>query len=384
MPHQRLLATTTGLCRLGLTGLVGLSLGLLAGPLPTSACTGGALTASDGAVVVGRTLEFGKPLDSQVAIWPAGSAFTGSAGEGPGLRYRSRYGFVGATVATSADLILDGLNVKGLNAGLFYFPGYAEYTPANRARRNRTLAPAQLGSWLLANFATVEEVRAAVNDVDLTAQVPLLGIVPDVHFKVQDASGKSIVIEPRGGKLVVHDNPTRVLTNAPDFSWHSTNLNNYVPLSNAYPTARTLGQSDSGRLTLQPFGMGAGGLGLPGDFTPPSRFVRMVYFTQNAAPTPNAKAAVASLFHILNNFDIPFGVAKPPAGSGEGLPGFTTWTSVADLRNLQFNWKTYGDQRVRTLDLRAALQAAGSQLLLIPMGPQDPASVSPTIPVELP
>ena len=385
MPHQSLLAATTGLRRLGLMGLAGLSLGLLAGPLPTSACTGGALTASDGAVVVGRTLEFGKPLDSQVAIWPAGSAFTGSAGEGPGLRYRSRYGFVGATVATSADLILDGLNEKGLNVGLFYFPGYAEYTPANRARRNRTLAPAQLGSWLLANFATVEEVRAAVNDVDLTAQVlPLLGIVPDVHFKVQDASGKSIVIEPRGGKLVVHDNPTRVLTNAPDFSWHSTNLNNYVPLSNAYPTARTLGQSDSGRLTLQPFGMGAGGLGLPGDFTPPSRFVRMVYFTQNAAPTPNAKAAVASLFHILNNFDIPFGVAKPPAGSGEGLPDFTTWTSVADLRNLQFNWKTYGDQRVRTLDLRAALQAAGSQLLLIPMGPQDPASVSPTIPVELP
>jgi choloylglycine hydrolase len=175
-----------------------------------------------------------------------------------------------------------------------------------------------------------------------------------------------------------------VLTNAPDFSWQSTNLNNYIPLSSAYPAARTLGQSDSGRLTLQPFGMGAGGLGLPGDFTPPSRFVRMVYFTQNAAPTPNAKAAVSSLFHILNNFDIPFGVAKPPAGSGDALPDFTTWTSVADLRNLQFNWKTYGDQRVRTLDLRAALRAAGSQLLLIPMGPQDPAAVSPTIPVELP
>ncbi|MBE9204466.1 choloylglycine hydrolase family protein [Synechocystis salina LEGE 06099] len=366
-------------------GLAALSFSLLAAQLPSRACTGGALTAKDGSVVVGRTLEFGRPLGSQLAIWPAGSQFTGSTGQGPGLSYRSRYGFAGATIANNTDMILDGLNEKGLNVGLFYFPGYAQYTPANQAQQDRTLSPGQFGIWLLGNFATVDEVKAAVNDVYLTAQVlPLLGIVPDVHFKVQDASGKSIVIEPRGGKLVVHDNPTRVLTNAPDFIWQTTNLINYVTLSNDYPSPRTLGQSDSGQLTIEPIGMGAGGLGLPGDFTPPSRFVRMVYFTQNAAPTPNSKAAVSSLFHILNNFDIPYGVAKPPSGGSEGVPDYTTWTSVSDLHNLQFNWKTYGDQRVKTLDLRTALQAANNQLLVLPMGPQDPTAVSPTTPVALP
>jgi len=367
--------------RLGLT-LTASSTALLAlttAPLAL-ACTGGALTATDGGVAVGRTLEFGKPLDSQIAVWPAGSSFTGSSSRGKGLSYRSRYGFVGATAAQYADMILDGLNEKGLNVSLFYFPGFAQYTPEARARQDRTLAPAQLGTWLLANFATVEEVKAGLGGVDLTAQViSLLGAVPDVHFKVQDANGKSIVIEPRDGRLLVHDNPTRVLTNAPTFPWHLTNLTNYLTVSSAYAPASTIGAPGAGQLKLSPFGIGAGGMGLPGDFSPPSRFVRMVFFTQNASKSPTTTAAVGQLFHILNNFDIPLGVAMPPAGTAEVTPDYTTWTSVSNLRDLTFNWKTFGDQRVRTLDLRQALSATGGQLKLLPMGPQQPDAVSPTL-----
>lgn len=77
------------------------------------------------------------------------------------------------------------------------------------------------------------------------------------------------MIEPRGGRLVVHDNPSRVLTNAPTFDWQTTNLNNYVTLMQAYPAPKTIGAPGAGQLTLQPFGMGACGIGLPGDFTPP-------------------------------------------------------------------------------------------------------------------
>lgn len=355
----------------------------LAGVLSTPAalaCTGGALTAQDGGVVVGRTLEFGQPLDSQIAVWPAGSSIEGSSNQGAGLRYVSRYGFLGATVADDAGMILDGLNEKGLNVGLFYFPGYAQYTPNQQASPSRTLAPVQLGTWILANFKSVDEVKAQINSVSVTPQVlGILGMVPDVHFKVQDASGKSVVIEPRGGRLVVHDNPMRVLTNAPTFDWQTTNLSNYLTLSSAYPKAKRIGD-----LTLQPFGMGAGAFGLPGDFSPPSRFVRISFFTANAAPTPNGKAAVSSLFHILNNFDIPYGVAQPPAGTSEADPDYTTWTAVSDLKNLQFNWKTFGDQRVKTLDLRQALAAAGNKPRLLPMGPQQPTAVSPTTLIQLP
>lgn len=352
---------------------------------PAQACTGGALTAADGSVAVGRTLEFGQPLDSRIAVWPAGSTIEGLSTRGAGLTFRTRYGFVGATVATHSDMLLDGLNEKGLNVGIFYFPGYAQYTPVAQARSGRILAPAQITAWILANFATVDEVKAQINTVDLTPQVlDVLGIVPDLHVKVQDAAGRSIVIEPRGGRLVVHDNPTRVLTNAPTFDWQITNLNNYVTLMKSYPEPKTIGAPGAGELTLQPFGMGAGGAGLPGDFSPPSRFVRMVYFTQGAKPAANAEGAVSDLFHILNNFDIPYGIAQPPKGTSESDADFTTWTAVSDLSNLRFIWHTYGDPQLKAVDLREALAAAGSQMRLLPMGPQQPTDVMPVQRVVVP
>ena len=336
-------------------------------------------------MVVGRTLEFGQPLDSQIAIWPAGSRFSGSSTSGAPLRYRSRYGFVGATAATHSDMLIDGLNEKGLNVGLFYFPGYAQYTPAAQARSGRILAPAQITAWILGNFATTEEVKAQIGSIDLTPQVmDLIGIVPDMHIKVQDAAGRSIVIEPRGGRLVVHDNPTRVLTNAPTFDWHLTNLNNYVTLMQAYPAPKIIGAPGAGQITLKPFGMGGGGAGLPGDFTPPSRFVRMVYFTQGAAQPANANQAAFNLFHILNNFDIPYGVTQPPKGTSETDADFTTWTSVSDLKQLRFSWRTYGDPQVKTVDLRQALNATRGQMRLLPMGPQRPTDSSPSTLVPVP
>lgn len=359
--------------------------GSLLGAGPVSSCTGGALTARDGSVVVGRTLEFGQPLDSQIAVWPAGSRFQGQSSRGAGLTYRTRYGFAGATAANDSDMLLEGLNEKGLNVGLFYFPGYAQYTPSAKARSGRILAPAQITAWILGNFANVEEVKANINSVDLTPQVlDLLGIVPDLHIKVQDASGRSIVIEPRGGRLVVHNNPTRVLTNAPTFDWQITNLNNDVTLMKSYPTAKLIGAPGAGELKLQPLGMGAGGAGLPGDFTPPSRFVRMVYFTQGSTPAADAAGAVSDLFHILNNFDIPYGVAQPPKGTSETNADFTTWTAVSDLKNLRFNWRTYGDSQLKSLDLKQALAAAGSKLRLLPMGPQQPTATMQLVPVVVP
>ena len=366
-------------------GLTLAVLGISTAPRRSEACTGGALTAGDGSVVVGRTLEFGQPLDSQIAIWPAGSRFSGSSTSGAPLRYRSRYGFVGATAATHSDMLIDGLNEKGLNVGLFYFPGYAQYTPAAQARSGRILAPAQITAWILGNFATTEEVKAQIGSIDLTPQVmDLIGIVPDMHIKVQDAAGRSIVIEPRGGRLVVHDNPTRVLTNAPTFDWHLTNLNNYVTLMQAYPAPKTIGAPGAGQITLKPFGMGGGGAGLPGDFTPPSRFVRMVYFTQGAAQPANANQAAFNLFHILNNFDIPYGVTQPPKGTSETDADFTTWTSVSDLKQLRFSWRTYGDPQVKTVDLRQALNATRGQMRLLPMGPQRPTDSSPSMLVPVP
>jgi choloylglycine hydrolase len=344
------------------------------------ACTGGALTAKDGGVVVGRTLEFGTSLNSQIAVWPKGSSFTGTTETGNnGLSYTAKYGFIGATVDTNYDMIVDGLNEKGLNAALFYFPGYAEYAEVTPENTAKGLSPAQVVTWILANFGSVDEVKENIDQIAaLPVKLALLGAVPDVHYKVQDASGKAITIEPVGGELKVYDNPVRVLTNSPGFDWHLTNLNNYVNLTAGYPKPEKIGD-----LELQPFGMGNGATGLPGDFTPPSRFVRMVFFTQNVPEQPNTDAAVSTLFHLLNNFDIPYGSNEPPPGTAETEPEITTWTAVSDLQKLRYHWKTYGHQSVLVVDLHEALKQAGGKMLTREMGPQDPTSVSPSTAVGM-
>ncbi len=103
-----------------------------------------------------------------------------------------------------------------------------------------------------------------------------------MHMMVTDRSGKVIVIEYLEGKLKITDNPVRVLTNAPSFDWHLTNLRNYVNLSEKPYTSKRIGE-----LTIEPLGGGSGLLGMPGDITPPSRFIRAVAQTMLARRTPD-------------------------------------------------------------------------------------------------
>lgn len=348
---------------------------LLVANQPALACTGGALVAKDGGVAVGRTLEFGEPLDSVLAVWPTGSEFVGTTSTGNnGLKWKSKYGFVGPTAGKHHDMLIDGTNDQGLNVGLFYFPGYAQYAEATPENTAKGMAPAQITAWVLSNCATVEDVKAKIGEIALLPVVlDLIGIVPDMHMKVQDPSGKCIVVEPRGGELVVHENPVRVLTNAPEFPWMLTNLNNYLNMSAAYPANQKIGN-----LELSPFGMGGGSRGLPGDFTPPSRFVRMNFYLQNALPQKTTGEAVGTMFHFLNNFDIPPGAAMPPAGTSEKFPDYTSWTTVSDLAKKQYHWKTYGNPNVRMIDLAQALKAAGDKMVTIEMGPQDHSSFTPS------
>ena len=127
---------------------------------------------------------------------------------------------------------------------------------------------------------------------------------------VHDASGKSLVIEYVGGKLNLYDDPLGVITNSPGFDWHMTNLRNYVNFSlDNHPPIQL------GSVKLAPFGQGSGMLGMPGDFTPPSRFVRAVAFSQSVLEPKTGDEAVLTAFHILNNFDIPRGLG---ARGGEG------------------------------------------------------------------
>jgi len=333
------------------------------------ACTGIRLVAKDGGVVAARSLEFGLDLHSQVLVVPAGTALTGTLPDGgKGISYKTKYGFVGAN-AEGVTMVADGMNDQGLYVGLFYFPGYASYTDATKDNAARAMAPHEYANWLLGNFATVEEVKANFNKVVLVpVAFEAIEEVMPVHFVVHDRSGKSVVIEPLNQSLKIYDNPLGVVTNSPTFDWHMTNLRNYVNL-----TATNVPPLDLGGIKLAEFGQGSGLRGLPGDFTPPSRFVRAVAFTQSAIRSDTAAQAVLQAFHILNNFDIPIGAVRE-VDNGPMHVEATTWTSAADLKNLRWYFKTYDDQSIRSVDVAKALAAAQGKIRFIKMDSRQPVS----------
>jgi choloylglycine hydrolase len=318
------------------------------------------------------------PIDSSVVVHPPRTRFTGQTPSGTkGLKFEAKYGFVGVTAGDDGSLIIDGMNEAGLNAAVFYFPGYAEYPSVTPDNIKHGVSPAQLSTWILATCATVDDVKRTLNEVTvLPVFMELMKMVPDLHYKIQDANGKCIVIEPINGGLKVYDNPLRVLTNSPGFPWHLTHLDNFLNLSPAYPKERTIGKH-----TFSAFGLGGGLVGLPGDFTPPSRFVRVAIFSQNYPRPPDSEHAVAAMFHLLNNFDIPRGSNMPPLDTVESESDYTSWTVASDLAKLRIHWKTFGDPQLKMVDLKQALKMSKGKSKKLYLGPQKPDAIGKSIDV---
>lgn len=337
---------------------------LLASATPPAACTGIRLTATDGSTVAARTLEFAIDLESDVIVVPRGYARTGTTPDGKeGLKWTSKYASVGAN-GVGMPVLFDGFNEKGLYAALFYFPTSAGYMPYAASDAGRTVAPWELGSWMLENFASVEEVKAHIGDIVVPSVVfAKWGFAPEVHFRVMDAAGGSIVVEYLDGRLHVFEAPLGVITNSPSFDWHMTNLRNYVNFSMTnHPPVKL------GPVTLEPLGQGSGMLGMPGDFTPPSRFVRAVAFSQSALPSKSGEDAVLDAFHILNQFDIPKGSARDGHKDEHGnvQADYTLWTAAADLKAKRYYFRTYDNSQIRMVDL-ARLNADAKEIAVFSM-----------------
>ena len=138
-----------------------------------------------------------------------------------------------------------------------------------------------------------------------------------------------------------------MLTNSPDLEWHLTNLNNYVNLYPGSAPVQKLGAAD-----LRSFGAGSGFLGIPGDVTPPSRFVRAAFYQATSPRRDTAHETVLQCFQILNNFDIPVGVEFPLGKVPCDIPSATQWTSATDMVNGAIYFRTMYDSEIRKIDLR--------------------------------
>lgn len=347
-------------------GLAAVMAGLMVGVAPVQACTNILLMAADGTPVYGRTLEYALETQSDVVVVPRNHEFVGTRpNNAPGAKWTSRYAFVGV-MSFGQPFVSDGMNEKGLAGGALYFPDFASYAPPSKADPNTALAPWEFLSWVLSNFSTVAEVKAALDKaviVDLPA--PMVNFTLPFHFPIHDATGASIVIEPIDGKLKVYDNPMGVLTNSPTFDWHLNNVRNYVKMSPVGADPLKIGGK-----TFAPFGQGSGLLGIPGDPTPPSRFIRALGYAASAKQLPDGPQTVRLVEHIMNNFDIPIGFIDSAAKGGE--LEYTQWTSVADLRAKKYYIKGYKDQVLRAVDLNSfdldakALRVAPFKINLTP------------------
>ncbi|UPJ65026.1 choloylglycine hydrolase family protein [Bradyrhizobium sp. 191] len=338
-------------------GIAAVLAGAMAAAAPAQACTNILVLAADGTPVYGRTLEYALETQSDVVVVPRNHEFIGTRpAKMAAPKWSSRYGFVGV-MSFGQPFVSDGMNEKGLAGGALYFPGFAGYTPVDKADPSTALAPWEFLTWILSNFATVAEVKAALDKaviVDLPA--PMVNFTLPFHFPIHDATGASIVIEPIDGKFKVYDNPLGVLTNSPTFDWHLTNVRNYVRISPVGAAPLKIGSK-----SFEPFGQGSGLLGIPGDPTPPSRFIRALGYAASAKQVADGPQTVRLVEHIMNNFDIPIGFIDSAAKGGE--LEYTQWTSIADLRAKKYYIKGYRDQVLRTVDLTSFdLDAKGLQV----------------------
>jgi choloylglycine hydrolase len=314
--------------------------------LPVLACTGTKIEAQDGTVLFGRTLEFGAPMQSSIILIPRDfQLIANSAFEGKNLTWKSKYAVLGMN-AESLPAIVEGVNEKGLRVGLFYFPGYSGYQKVTEDEAQNSLSSYDVGTWILTNFSTIDEAKEAIQKIKVSdAPYKPWGFVLPIHYVISDTNGNSLILEYVNGTLKMYDDTVGVLTNAPEFDWHRTNLNTYANLSPI-----EIVNSAIPKLNMKSVGLGSGMFGLPGDFTSPSRFVRMAIFTATSLPAADNKEALNTIFHLLNLFDVPKG-SSIEEYKGTKYFDHTQWTSVIDLKKQLLYFTTYTSRDIKVIDM---------------------------------
>lgn len=304
-------------------------------------CTALTIKTKQNEVLFGRNLDYVVNYDQSVHLIPRNYKWIN------GVTNKTeyvRYAILGmGTVINTFPYLTDGFNENGLGCAALYFPGYASYNK-NLIEDKINLSPYDVIPWILGNFKTVEEVTFAFEDVNIVNLPRLANYIPnEYHWIVTDKSGTSIVIEKTKNKLSIYQNKLGILTNSPTFDWHMTNLKQYIPLTPKQPAD----VSWSGQ-KLSPLGQGLGALGMPGDNTPPSRFVRIA-FTKNFLPTPiNEKRGIIEFFNSLNTvFEVNGSLLTP-----DGLYETSLYTSCMNLQKRVYYYNTYYNNRINAVIMR--------------------------------
>jgi len=271
-------------------------------------------------------------------------------------RMESHYAMIGmAAVHGNYPLYAEAMNEAGLCIAGLNFPGNAFY-PEEEADGKANISPFELPLWLLGQCASVKEARELLDRTQLirisfSDDMPLTPL----HWHAADRE-ESIVIESMRDGLHIHENPVGVLTNSPPFEFQMTNLNQYLNLTAAYPVNRF-----SEKAGLKPFGAGLGGIGLPGDYSPVSRFVRAAFLSFNSVSDGSGADSVSQFFHLLDAVAMPEGAVQTKDGKVE----YTRYSCCMNADQGVFYYKTYGNSQLTAVNMQR-VNMKGSELYQFP------------------
>lgn len=295
---------------------------------------------------IGRTLDYEFSYGEEITVTPRNYPFT-FRHEGS---LTTHYAMIGmAHVAGEYPLYYDAVNEKGLGMAGLNFVGNAIYAQVQEGKKN--VAQFEFIPWILSRCANLKEAKEALTDMNLSG-TPFSEQFPaaQLHWIIADETG-SIVVESMADGLKVHDNPVGVLTNNPPFEMQMFNLNNYMYLSEKQPENHFAKE-----VPLQTYSRGMGALGMPGDLSSMSRFVRAAYTRMHAVSGESEADSVGQFFHILGSVEQQRGCCEVADGKYE----ITIYTSCMNASKGIYYYTTYQNHRIMAVDMhREDLEGKG-------------------------
>lgn len=284
----------------------------------------------------GRNLDLDRSYGEEVTVTPRNYPFAFRNGR----VLEHHYAMIGMAARSGVyPLYFEATNEKGLSLAGLNFPGNAVYYPEDQEKEN--IAPFELMPYLLGQCADVEEALAKLENMNLwnmpfSAELPLTPL----HWILADRE-RALTIEAVADGMKIYDNPVGVLTNNPPFDFHMLNLANYMNLTAQQPVNRL------GNVDLKPYCLGMGSIGLPGDPSSASRFVRATFTKLNSVCGEAEADSVGQFFHILGSVVQQKGVSRVHGDAYE----YTLYSSCCNADRGIYYYTTYGNSCISAVDM---------------------------------
>lgn len=280
----------------------------------------------------GRNLDYDIFYDSNIVLTPRNYTFTFKNEES----INNHYAILGmATISKDYPLYYDAFNEKGVGMAALSFVGNAFYNESVQCKDN--IAPYEFIPWILGQCKNVDEALQLIKDINII-DVPFSKKYPlaKLHWLICDRE-RCITVESLKDGLHVYKNPLGVLTNNPPFPFQVLNLSNYRHLSPRQPK-----NTFSKNLHLPLYSRGMGAIGLPGDLSSESRFVRAAFLKENSVSGDSEEESISQFFHVLDSVNQPRGCCEVRDGKYE----ITIYTSCCNLDKGIYYYTAYDNHQI--------------------------------------